>query len=1148
MLKNTQVRKSAVLCLEKYLPYVAEADFSAAIEILKRLCLDESHVVRKQAADAITCLLSGIDEGSDRWHIVANSWILNVFPLIGDSDATVAELVAKLVLELVLNPLIEASMGNVQVRGLAAEILKRIYPGSSSRSEFIRALREQASHNRLNSIIVNNVQRQLENSTSEEDTSELWTLFECLVVVFPDKIDSKLVFNKWFSFTHPPRPLMMKNDWIPTPTIPYGKTASLLLSIIRLIKKKFSADERRLLCTNLEEHLNGYTVPTDLINEVWLTLATLADHQKSGDIKHESPELQLFASRTYRFALQVIKNIWKASCIEEQLTFLKYQVEEQAETFLVRMLIGTGYAAQYNLDVIYLLDQDEIDDIREEPLLISFLLKITTDSLSDLRFRLKESRKNIKLDKGRHPFGLPTKRNGKWAPESDWLKQRLVHSDVVSNFPMKKFSDGIRAAAAIAIGTHCIFDGELTKEFLPELINELQASSSAAVRANLLVPCCDMVKRFAATDIQGLPDALAIVLLDPHPHIRAQCLQMMAHLIKEQFVKWEGLIMHLYTIMCIDDSPETASFAQSSFQNALLPIMDDMLYSNFMEFLLFYNNAPYTWDEEQGLVNAARRRIRVDGYGSDASRFIWRQTILRFILSTFTDFQRFGTMVRMCNDIIMQIAKGGSDITDYTISNLVNDCLELMSCDEMSFSYTLGKKTGADGGDPDDEPNDAIHAKATEALMTAYRNGLQQKILPVLFDVLFIFEKKRLGAFARKTLFTIELLCKDHIEHVDTMIMALCPGRAKQILQEMTDPKGLVQKELALRKRDEERDREADLQLLLANLQNKNVPPTTPFALRTPRVKRATMMHGAMVEEPVNQTFATQQIKEEEEENRPNLTSTPLQTALRPTAPLKALTIAAIRNDNLRFVVDALTPKSKQRQEQAVPTPVQPSFAANLANIDEDESDELPTIIPPRRFSVVTSPKTTATKEETMDSLATALAATNTSPDNEPMEEAIESSTKKSGGDDSISSRLKSRKRRSLNQSSAKVEQTKEPNLSTDQASTSVLEVSATEQRQSRRKSSINVNPIVTIRKVPLKGETGEEKENEVGSNLPVQQPTLNIMNDETMIGGRAFSTPNKDPNAMELTFAGLDFSVIAKEPGTARTRRVRPSTSEQND
>ena len=53
--------------------------------------------------------------------------------------------------------------------------------------------------------------------------------------------------------------------------------------------------------------------------------------------------------------------------------------------------------------------------------------------------------------------------------------------------------------------------------------------------------------------------------------------------------------MHLYVILCIDEHAQTAKFAQEALKCALLPLMEDMLYMNFMEFILFYNNAPYTW-------------------------------------------------------------------------------------------------------------------------------------------------------------------------------------------------------------------------------------------------------------------------------------------------------------------------------------------------------------------------------------------------------------------------------------------------------------------------------------------------------------------------------------------------------------------------
>lgn len=120
-----------------------------------------------------------------------------------------------------------------------------------------------------------------------------------------------------------------------------------------------------------------------------------------------------------------------------------------------------------------------------------------------------------------------------------------------------------------------------------------------------------------------------------------------------------------------------------------------------------------------------------------------------------------------------------------------------MACEEMDISYELGKKGGAEDQPVDDdlEPNDAIKVfyqflkclgmefgcifplainvvlcifssrlsnlfrfqdKATQVVMLCYRRGLQQHILPVLFDLLTLCERKRLGAFARKITFTIE--------------------------------------------------------------------------------------------------------------------------------------------------------------------------------------------------------------------------------------------------------------------------------------------------------------------------------------------------------------------------------------------------------
>ncbi|CAJ0566046.1 unnamed protein product, partial [Mesorhabditis spiculigera] len=1118
------VRQKCLGCLERYLPHVADLHaFSLGLHFMQRLCLDGQASVRKTASTSMTTLLSALEEGSVQWHKVANSWVSSVFPMIGDADAKMAERVASLILELVFEPLLEAT--DNEVGGLAAEVLKRIAPGSSNRADLIRALHRNVVHN-------------LQKRLAKVQNENLWTLYDCLVRVFPNAIDPNFITQKWFEYTKAPRPL---NEWTPMTTIPSGTTAHVLLNVMRIGQQKFDEKQRQRLVDNFQEHIRAYTVPTQVIGALWLTMASLCDHQPNGVTDKPSQRILDFSSETYRFALGVFGYIWKMPMDEfhKTMPYLKHADIDYVEIFLKRMITNTGLAVQYNFKLIYLIDQDTIGDIREEPLLLSYLLKITTSCLSDMRFGLLTDRKKIKLHNGPHPFGFPPKgKDGQWTVCAEWQKQRFAYSDVILGFSVEStFSDRIRAAAALALGSHCILDSELARVVIPELKTTL-LNDVDAIRANLLVPCCDIMKRFPVAETHDLPGTIAVLLVDPHPMIRLQCLEMVTHLLKEQYLKWEGPIMHLYLALCIDKNLETSSYAQDALINALLPLDKDMLYANYMEYLLFYNNAPFKWNDKEGLVSARRRQVRVDGIGAEMQRYNWRQTLLRFVLSTFTDVQRFGTMVRICEDILLRVANKALDIKDDCIDRLTMDCLELFISEEMSFTYSIGKKPAAAAEDEAEEAPEApenVMSAAKEGVVEAYRRGLTDKILPILFQLLTTCERERAGRHTRKITLTIAMLCKDHLEHLEDMLRALHPNRARHILHAIRDDDGFVKREMALRKHDKERDNAEELRVLLEEIQRPSdgllksaKKPKTPKIRPRSRMAQneTTYAYDGQAETIGADGLALlRRASEAPSENGPPI----------------PLAIPLSDDDDSAMDADAAATASTANEN---PAPVD----ADTAEPMEVETSPPAVKVEPAEATTSSSPAARAA-ESTQESSAPASTRRSTARRSESRSAEKQMDTAESTDDvptaSTVETMVKEEEAEEMEEDEQAQPEAEQEDVEEEPPAPAVAvkEEVVEEEQPAEVEAEEPMDTESTVATTPARTSTRRRSAKRVSEveNTPPSTAVKSVSssafeNDETMCpGGRHFSTPNKDPANLELTFPGLDFSVIPKDSEVTR-------------
>lgn len=122
----------------------------------------------------------------------------------------------------------------------------------------------------------------------------------------------------------------------------------------------------------------------------------------------------------------------------------------------------------------------------------------------------------------------------------------------------------LRSAATLALTKYMTVSQEVCENHLPLLITALAAEVHPSVRGNTVVALGDLAFRFPNA-VEPWTSHLYRPLRDESPHVRAQTLMVLTHLILNDMVKVKGQVAEM--VLSLEDSePKTADLAKLFFQ------------------------------------------------------------------------------------------------------------------------------------------------------------------------------------------------------------------------------------------------------------------------------------------------------------------------------------------------------------------------------------------------------------------------------------------------------------------------------------------------------------------------------------------------------------------------------------------------------
>ncbi len=123
---------------------------------------------------------------------------------------------------------------------------------------------------------------------------------------------------------------------------------------------------------------------------------------------------------------------------------------------------------------------------------------------------------------------------------------------------------------------------------MPIFIRELRYNADYIIRNNIVVVLADLCIRSTSL-IERHLGSIAQCLKDPAPFVRKQTITLLTGLLKEDFLRWKGVLLYRFLSTLLDPNDEIRTFAQFCLIHVLMVRFPDMFYNHFLECLFSFN-------------------------------------------------------------------------------------------------------------------------------------------------------------------------------------------------------------------------------------------------------------------------------------------------------------------------------------------------------------------------------------------------------------------------------------------------------------------------------------------------------------------------------------------------------------------------------
>ncbi|KAL3115986.1 hypothetical protein niasHT_007286 [Heterodera trifolii] len=758
--ERVNLKKAAICAIQTLFLRLRDPSIvDACVRKLGQKCRDLSVVVRKQAALALTRML----QGTPHFEQIHELWLNSVMYQIVDREPNVQTNCAKLVSEVLIEPIVKES----EEGAICWRLLALIEEEADLRRLLLRSLiflhKDKSLPPRL-------VPRLLSRcSANPELTFPCWMLLSELskfLDVSPNEAVS--YWSDYLTLTHQNRLI--------------GYMADLIANRAKVL----SFQQRRFLRESVSGALQQFKIHPTYISSVYHLFARVVNgigQDAPGQAELTKFNQHWFSKCLVELDLLVYANappeVDDAESVNSQgsnSTELPGSQSDNCEK-IIRLITSIGECLQYtpaliNKQIVNLLQVIIASDV------LNRIYQAHNDNEHGDKLGVPSPPRLFSPNTSFHtelPADGPGGTQSNAASEAGGVAasdQNLRHFHMRIKkriFRGELMSREVRASGVLAIGKLCLLDEQLAKKCIPVFVRQLRENPDHFVRNNIVVVICDLCIRYTS-EVDRYSTILASCLWDSSILIRRQTLLLLTNLIKEQYLKWEGTVIYRFVTTLLDPEQCIEEYANFCLTDILLPqFRERMFFHHFLECMFNFNGVQHvSWIPSAGyeLSEEVQKRCSLEG----RELFDSRMRLYKYMLNTFEDQQKVYILEKVGLEIFVPIVEGRLKLSDVKVRNLLFDAFKIMGTEEIKLKMQLGKMDADYEGD-DDEPPELVKTAAKKFIATTFRKSIAETVMPHLFLLKSFLSEKR-SPLAKNCYSVILDFCREHEEQLDAFLAA----------------------------------------------------------------------------------------------------------------------------------------------------------------------------------------------------------------------------------------------------------------------------------------------------------------------------------------------------------------------------------------
>ncbi len=160
-------------------------------------------------------------------------------------------------------------------------------------------------------------------------------------------------------------------------------------------------------------------------------------------------------------------------------------------------------------------------------------------------------------------------------------------------------SDCVQTMAIVTLGKMCLLEEDFAKACVPSLVRELSIHKNSRIRNNIIMVLSDLCVRYTSLVDRHI-GTLSTCLKDPAVIVRKQTLTLLTNLLKEDFLRWKGVLLYRFVSALLDPDESIRRFAEFCLIHVLLVRHPGMFSHHFLECLYFFNGVKHpSWESKE---------------------------------------------------------------------------------------------------------------------------------------------------------------------------------------------------------------------------------------------------------------------------------------------------------------------------------------------------------------------------------------------------------------------------------------------------------------------------------------------------------------------------------------------------------------------